>query len=326
MKALVAHRFGAHTATIESMQDPKPKGDEIIVAVAAASLNPHDTKVLAGEDKDLFPISFPYIPGSDFSGTVVELGPQAEGFSIGDRVGGVVTKGALAERVAISSKSSMLAHLPEGLDPETAAAVPVVGLTAQAIIDVAKLSQGQSVLIIGAPGGVGAITTQLAAKTGARVIATASHKQESFIRDCGASEVIDYQNDGLEQSLRRLAPGGVDVLVDLVNVGPELLESAKMVRNGGTLISVLFGPNETEFHHRINLVYIRLGEKPPDLSKLYRMIAGGSLRVDISQRFSLENAEAGLQALQEKGIHGKIIITTPNSHVKNHFDPTNEVR
>jgi NADPH:quinone reductase-like Zn-dependent oxidoreductase len=174
--------------------DPKPALGDLLVDIAAASVNGADWKVRTGEYGEL---KFPYVLGRDFSGTVSALGEGVTDFKIGDAVFGVLPagqEGTYAEKVAV--KAAIIAKKPDGLSHVNAAALALTGLTAlNSIEDTLKLKRGETILIQGGAGGVAGFAIQLAKHIGARVIATTSAANMDYVRSLGADQVIDYSKE-----------------------------------------------------------------------------------------------------------------------------------
>src|SRR5713226_5490563 len=170
MKAIVLHEYGpASLLTYEDVEDPKPAAGEVLVRVSATSINPADWKVRAGAVKDIIPVKFPYIPGCDLAGTVLEVGEGVTGFEPGDCVMAMAPH-TYAELCTV--KASNLVNIPAGLPMTTAAALPLVTLTGDNLIRLgANVQPGQTVLITGALGSVGRSAVFAASQIGARIIA-----------------------------------------------------------------------------------------------------------------------------------------------------------
>ncbi|MBL8113385.1 MAG: NADP-dependent oxidoreductase, partial [Acidobacteria bacterium] len=191
MKALAIHRYGGPMEMME-LPRPVPGPGDLLVRVRAASVNPVDFKIRDGDVKVLLHYTFPLVLGNDLAGDVEAVGPGVTGFRVGDAIYARLDKdriGAIAEYALV--RESAAAKRPAGLDDVQAAALPLVGLTAwQALVDIADLSAGQSVLIHAGSGGVGTFAIQLAKHLGARVATTASARTHDLLRSLGADTVI----------------------------------------------------------------------------------------------------------------------------------------
>ncbi|BDE04989.1 oxidoreductase [Vulcanimicrobium alpinum] len=310
MQAVVAHSYGDLDALrFESIPDPTPAENEIVLRVEATSLNPVDLKVLSGALKVLFETHFPYVPGVDAAGTVVAVGPGVTGYAVGDRVGGAVHAG-LAEFARADITSPLVARVPDSLETVTAAAAPVVGLAALDARHASGDVLGKNVVVIGATGSVGRLVVQLAASGGARVTATARPRDVSVLRSLGASDVIDYDAEPIVEGIRKRLPSGADVVVDLVHVGAELASIAAAVVPGGRLVSTLFGPTGEQVGDGVSLTYVRMDEGgPATTAEVYAALVAGSLRLDIGRTFPFAEAIEALRALQRGDIRGKLVVT-----------------
>lgn len=198
---------------------PEPADGEVRVRVHAASVNGFDLSVAGGNLKDMMEHRFPVALGKDFAGVVDAVGDDVDDYQVGDRVFGVVTKpylgdGSFGEYVTVSTAVG-LARLPESVDFVEGAALGLAGVAALAAVDAGGLEPGQSVLIVGATGGVGSQAVQLANHAGAHVIATASSEAErTLVTDLGAATTVDYHGD-VAAAVREARPDGVDVIIHL---------------------------------------------------------------------------------------------------------------
>src|SRR3954462_4178054 len=239
MKALALSSFDEEPSVIE-VEDPVAEPGEVLVRVAAASINAFDVTVASGGARAFMTYAFPAVVGSDVAGTVEALGDGVDAFAVGDRVFGMMgMKGAvhdgsfgeLATPTAVST-----ARAPEGLSDVDAGSLAVAGTTAMSAVDVVAPGERTPVLVLGATGGVGAFALQLARIRGANIIASVRPGDEGFVTDLGATESIDYTGD-VAVELRQRYPDGVDAVVDAVSSGDGFSSVAALVREGGTLVS-----------------------------------------------------------------------------------------
>jgi NADPH:quinone reductase-like Zn-dependent oxidoreductase len=224
------------------MPDPQVGEDDVLVQVHAASVNPIDLKVGHGEFKLLLPHKLPFALGHDLAGVVVRVGSRVRRFKPGDEVYGQPNQGRIgtfAELVATHQDS--LAHKPESLTMEEAAAIPMVGLTSwQALVERANLQKGQKVLIQAGSGGVGTFAIQLARHLGATVATTTSTTNVDLVKRLGADVVVDYKQNEFETVLH-----DYDVVLDpLGGKTPE--KSLQIVKPGGRVIGIA-GPPDPDF-------------------------------------------------------------------------------
>ncbi|MDR3734972.1 MAG: NADP-dependent oxidoreductase [Acidobacteriaceae bacterium] len=301
MKAIVIHQYGGtEQLKYEDAPDPKLRPGEVLVQMAATSINPVDFKVRSGALQKYMPLELPAILGRDAAGTVKEVGPSVSGFKIGDRVMGL-TMAAYAELVAIKAKD--LAHVPEGLDILEAAVLPLVTLTGEQLVTHGiKPTAGQTVLVAGAIGGVGRSAVYALKQSGAKVIAGVRAKQMDEAKELGADAVISLEDDA---EIKKYAP--YDAVAD--TVGHETAEKLlTLVKPGGTFASVLGEPANRKDHPNVNVVTLRVEEDGPELEELARAVVAGKLSIPIGKRLPLEQmAEA--HRLAEKGGIGKVLVT-----------------
>ncbi|NUP05216.1 MAG: NADP-dependent oxidoreductase [Polyangiaceae bacterium] len=242
MRAYVLTGYGGPASMqLRDIEAPVPGRGEVLIRVHAAGLNPLDFKTREGKLKLIRRYPLPIAGGNELSGVIESLGPGATRFQPGDRVFTRVDKarlGAFAEVATV--EESLVAKMPEGLDFETAAAVPLAALTAlQALRDELRLSPGQHVFISAGAGGVGTYAIQIAKWLGANVTTTASPKGEALVKRLGADRVVDYTKEKFEEVLR-----DYDGAFDLV--GGETLENTfRIVKPGATVVSVAGMPEPT---------------------------------------------------------------------------------
>jgi len=301
MKAIVIHQYGgADQLKYETVPDPRPKIGEVLVRLAATSVNPIDFKVRSGAVQAYFQAQFPLILGRAAAGTVAELGPGVSAFKVGDRVM-ALTNQTYAELVAI--KVHDLAHIPDGLDTMQAGAIPLVTLTGEQLITRGvKPSAGQTVLVTGAIGGVGRSAVYALKNAGAKVIAGVRESQIEEAQELGADDIISLED---EEQMKKHAP--YDGVADTVGheTAAKLLG---MVKPGGTFASVLGEPSNRKEHPEVNVVPIRVVEDGAELEKLAQAVKDGKLRIPVGATLPLEKmAEA--HHLAEKGGIGKVLIT-----------------
>jgi NADPH:quinone reductase-like Zn-dependent oxidoreductase len=311
MKAAQFDRFGApDVLTINEVDRAVPGEGEVLVQVAASSVNGHDVIVRSGGLKMVSGRKFPLGTGLDFAGTVAATGPGAEGYRAGDRVWGTVhprgrhVTGAAAEYVTVPA--DRIAPAPAGISPLDAASLVVAGATALiALRDSTHLTSGERVLIRGAAGGVGTAAVQLAHAMGGHVTALARDRYAAALRDLGADRVLGYDADA-EQT------GSFDVIVDMVGSDLEC-HRRRLTKNGrmvtvGLSASALAAIGLSTIHGSRR---IRTFSANPDTA-LLRDVAGyvdsGALRPIVSDVFPLAHIAAAHQAFSRGGILGKHVI------------------
>jgi NADPH:quinone reductase-like Zn-dependent oxidoreductase len=316
MQAIVFDEPGAPSVLrLADVPTPVRVGSEVLVKVSAAGVNPIDAKTRAGSGVSVAIPFYPTVIGRDFCGIVVESPYDGHPLKPGDEVYGISaaprTFGSYAQYVAVPSLQ--VARKPRRLTPIEAGAVPTAALTAWGlVVDLAKAHEGQRMLIHAGAGGVGHLAVQLAAYFGARVIATASGANTSWLRELGAEEVIDYTTTRFEDAV-----SDVDVVIDLVgNVHDDTgTRSLAVLRPGGLIISVPTG-GWTGFAEEAEAAGMRSSgySVSPDaacLAIISRLIDSGDLHVHISEIYPLEDT-ADAHALLELGhTRGKIVLEIP---------------
>ena len=306
MKACRVHRFGPPEAiVIEEVPVPVPAAGEVLVRVAAAGVGPWDGWIRAG--KSVLPQPLPLTLGSDLAGVVEKLGPGVAGMAPGDAVFGVTNPrfiGAHAE-YAIAARD-MIAAKPTGLDDVEAAAVPVVAVTAwQMLFERASVAAGQTVLVHGGGGSVGAIAVQMGHDAGARVVATAGRDDLAYVRGLGADTVCDYRADRFEDHAR-----DVDVVLDTVG-GDTLARSFAVLKRGGTLVSIVAEPDAAEAARRgVRASFLLVGVTTAHLERVAGLIAAGRLTSRIGAVLPLAEAREAHEMLEgaRPRPSGKIVL------------------
>ena len=310
MRAFVLNDFRTTPELVE-LDVPEPAEGEVRVRVHAAAVNGFDTAVANNYLEGMMEHRFPVVLGKDFAGVVDAVGPGAPGFQVGDRVFGVVTKpflgdGSFAEYVTVPV-SVGIAVLPEEVDYAEGAGLGLAGAAAIAVLDAAQLQPGQTVLVVGATGGVGNQVVQLAAKTGAYVVATAgSSEEKSLVTELGADGTLDHTSGDIADAVRRDHPDGVDVAVHLAGDPGALLST---VRPGGRFVSTLLGSPDQLRSDDVTVVGIYANPDAATLDRAVRHHLDGVTRVRIQETFPLDRAASALDTFG-RGTLGKLIITT----------------
>jgi len=240
MKAIVVQQYGGpEVLKFEDYPDPVPGPGEVLVRVAATSVNPIDYKRRAGLTKDFYPLQFPGLIGVDMAGTVVKLGPGVEGFSVGDQVFAMADN-TYAELCVV--KAAVLAKVPKGLDLIQAAALPLVTVTGNQLMSATGIKAGQTVLVVGAGGNVGRSAVFTGKQRGATVIAGVLKKQMDEVKTVGADQVVATDDD---TAIVNLPP--VDAVADTVGGGTADKLIAK-VKPGGVFATVLAPPQSAAYY------------------------------------------------------------------------------
>ena len=306
MKAIVIHEYGGpEVLKYEDVPRPEPKDDQILVRVIAACVNPVAEAGRSERSAKFFGITLPFIPGYDIAGIVEKTGRKITKFKTGDSVyaylsltdGGGYAEYAVATEVEAAPK-------PKSISFVEAAGVPVVALTAwQALIDTAKLSAGQTVLIHGGSGGVGTFAIQIAKARGAKVIATASTANQDLLKQLGADVAIDYTKAKFEDVAKN-----VDVVLD--SVGKDTLaRSYGVVKKGGFIVTLVARIDQAELDkHGIRGASLGVEPDSNELTEIGKLIAEKKIKVIISQTFPLADAVKAQEQIATGHTRGKIVL------------------
>ncbi len=299
MKAIVVHEYGGpEVLKFEEYPDPVPGPGEVLVRVAAASVNPIDYKRRAGLTKDFYPMTFPGLIGVDVAGTVVKIGPGAGGFSVGDQVFAMADN-TYAELCAV--KTTILAKVPKGLDLIEAAALPLATTTGNQLLSATGIKAGQTVMVVGALGSVGRSAVFTAKERGATVVAGVLKRQADDAKSVGADQVVTTDDDS---AIANLAP--LDAVADTVG-GRTAEKLIAKVKPGGVYASVVGAPQNAATYPSVKVVPVFSKFDRKTLELMAEAVRDGKLVVPISQKLPLSKA-AEAQAAAEKGGVGKILL------------------
>ena len=304
MKAVVAHEYGApEVLKLEEVPRPEPKEDEALVRVIASGVNPADPLTLSGKYAREWDTHLPLIPGYEIAAIVEKTGPQVTTLKKGGAVYGYPTfAGGWAEYVVV--KQWEVAAKPRSLTFAEAAAVPMGALTAwQALVKVAHLQSGQTVLIHGGSGGVGSFAIQIAKARGARVIATASTTNQDLLKELRADVAIDYTKTKFEDVAKE-----VDAVLD--PVGRETLaRSYGVVKKGGIVLDLVGRPDPAELEkHGIRGAAISVRPDAKDLTEIATLIDAGKIKPIVTQVLPLSEAIAAERQAETHHTRGKIVL------------------
>jgi len=302
VKAVRVLEYGGQLVFNE-VPTPTIARDEILVKAKSAAVNHLDLVKASGMMRQMLPIDLPWIPGHEFSGVVEQIGSDVAEWAPGDAVFGTTEMGAFAEYLAV--KPATIARKPSNLSFEVAASVPIASQTAwQGIFTHGHLEKGQTILIHGGAGAVGAYAVQLASHAGATVIATASGGDEAYLNSIGASRVIDYREAQFEEVLREK----VDVVFDLVG-GDTQKRSFLVLKEGGHLVAATQPVSQEEAaRHRVSGAMMRLAPSADGLGRIARLLEEGTIRPDVATVYELEDA-----AKAWKDIGGNLLPSGPGA-------------
>ncbi|AOS63160.1 quinone oxidoreductase family protein [Actinoalloteichus hymeniacidonis] len=320
MRAIeVAAPGGPEAMVSVELADPTPGPGEVVVASVAAGVNFIDTYQRSG----VYPVSYPFVPGQEGAGRVIEVGDGVTDFAVGDRVAWGHGARGYAEKVVVATGN--LVALPDSIEERTAAALMLQGLTAHYLaVSTHPITAGETVLIHAAAGGLGLLLTQLAAARGARVIATVSTaEKEALAREAGAAEVVRYTEVDFVPAVRELTEGvGVDVVYD--SVGKDTFDGGLQVLRRRGLMVLLGGssgqvpPFDLQrlnssgglFVTRPSLAHYLAepGELAWRAGELFEAVASGTLSVRIGGEYPLAEAAAAHSALESRATTGKLLL------------------
>ncbi|MFL5288956.1 MAG: NADP-dependent oxidoreductase [Rhodopila sp.] len=306
IKAVRVHNFGPpDVIALEAIERPTPGPGEVLVRVAAAGVGPWDAWIRAG--KSVLPQPLPLTLGSDLSGVVAACGSGVAPFKPGDAVFGVTNAqftGAQAEYAV--ARADMIAAKPANLPDVDAAALPVVAVTAwQALFEQAGLTRGQTVLIQGAAGNVGALAVQLARAAGLTVIGTASDRDLDYVRCRGASTVINYRAERFEDWAT-----GVDAVIDLVG-GETQARSFAVLKPGGALVSAVSAPDQAlAAQHGVKAAFFLVQVTTERLQSISKLVEAGTMRTSVGAVLPLASARLAHEMLEgtRPRPRGKIVL------------------
>ncbi len=313
MKAVITKEYGSiDVLNIENVEKPVIGEDEILVEVKAASINPLDWRIRTGEMKMMTGKIPPRILGSDYSGIIAEIGKNIRNYKKGDEVFGMINgmkakEGTYAEFVKV--KESDISLKPKNINFEEAASLPLVALTAhKALIDIAKIKNGSSVLINGCTGGVGNVAVQIAKALGCKTTGICSTSNIKFAKEIGCDNVIDYKKDAVLKS-----GTNYDVIFDTVG-NLEFTESKHFLKTGGiyvttaaTLSALILSPIANIFRSR-KLKVVIVAPNSNSLAIIRDMVEKKELKGHIFKMFSIDQIKEAHELSQKGGFRGKLVI------------------
>jgi NADPH:quinone reductase len=323
MKAVLCKQFGPpESLVVEELPSPKAGAGEVVVSVKAASLNFPDVLII--QNKYQFTPPLPFSPGSEMAGLVKQVGEGVLGYKPGDRVLAVTTYGAFAEEVKVDA--GRLVPIPEGMDFNSAAAFLLTyGTSDHALRDRGMLKAGETLLVLGAAGGVGLAAVEIGKALGARVIACASSADKLEVcRQHGADDGINYATEDLRERIKALTAGkGVDVVYDPVG-GPYTEPALRSTGWRGRLLVIGFTAGEIP-KIPLNLPLLKgssivgvywgdFARREPkqfaeSIGQLGKWFREGKLKPHVSQTFPLERAVDALKLMAARKVKGKVVLT-----------------
>jgi NADPH:quinone reductase-like Zn-dependent oxidoreductase len=307
MRAVVLHEYGGpeNLKFEDNVAEPQVSGNTVLIAAAAASVNPIDWKLRSGAFQKMYPLTLPVILGRDISGVVRQVGANVKHFKVGDRVLALSNK-TYAELVAVDD--SEVTHLPDGVDLTDAAAIPLVSLTGDQLVRIAtNVQKGQVVLITGALGGVGRAAVHSAKKIGAQVIAGVRGKDLENARALGVSDVLAIDDD---QAIAKFPL--VDAVADTIG-GEVAAKLIARVKPGGAFgYTSVFPEGAAAKNPTVKVTRVGARPDPSKVREFADDVRDGKFILPIGRRMPLRDA-AEAHVLGEKGGIGKIILLAPDS-------------
>ncbi|WP_426671545.1 NADP-dependent oxidoreductase [Mucilaginibacter sp. McL0603] len=303
MKAIQYSDYGDSSVIhLNQVDKPQPKENEILIKVAATTVNPFDMKLRSGMFKGQILINMPYVPGSDASGTVESIGSGVSRLKVGDKVFAGNSGGTYAEYVAVKEDNTAL--IPKNMNLNEAASLVIPLVTSYTfLVQGGELKAGQKVLIHGAAGGVGSIMVQMAKALGAYVIGTASGDGVALAKSLGADDVIDHKKQDFTSLVK-----DVDLVIDLAG-GETQTKSFQVVKKGGKLLSAVMPPSEdmaNQYH-----ITAKFMSSEPSHKKLEfgaELVEEGKIKIQIAKVMKLEEAAKAQDLVSAGGLNGKVVL------------------
>jgi NADPH:quinone reductase-like Zn-dependent oxidoreductase len=301
MRAVQFAEYGdPEVLQLVEVEEPHAGPGQIRIAVRAAGVNPFDWKVRSGAMRQFMPLDLPRIPGSDVAGVVDEVGSGVDGVAAGDEVFGFSVTGGYAEYAVLQH----FAHKPAAMSWAEAAGLPVAVETAVRVLDLLGVTDGQTVLINGAAGGVGVAATQFARYRGATVIGTASERNHEYLRSLGAVPVT--YGEGLVERVREAAPDGVDVAFDTAGRGA-LADLVALTGDPGRVVTIA---DPTAAAHGVRMTSGGAGRAYHALGQAAQLFEEKGLSLPVAETFPLAQAAQAHRVSQEGHVRGKLVLTT----------------
>jgi NADPH2:quinone reductase len=326
MKAMVCRAYGpVESLALEDVPDPKPAAGEVLIGVRACGINFPDLLVVQG--KYQFKPPLPFSPGAEVAGVAEAIGPDVRDVRVGDRVVATGMCGGLAEKFA--ADASRVVRVPDGVDLVTASCLPMAyGTTLHALRDRAQLRTGETLLVLGAAGGVGLAAVQIGKRMGARVIAAASSPEKlETCKHQGADLLVDYAHENLKDRVKALTDGaGADVVYDPVG-GPYTEAALRATAQGGRVLVIGFAAGDIP---RIptNLILLKgcaivgvfwgmAWARDPvrlrgQIDEILAWVKDGSLRPHVHATYPLSRAIDALRDVEQRRVQGKAVVVVGN--------------
>jgi NADPH:quinone reductase-like Zn-dependent oxidoreductase len=310
MRAFAVKSFGEAPALLDLPVPSDPNA--FLIRVKCAGVNPIDYKLV---DRLTASATYPFVMGVDFAGVVERVPVGARDFRVGDRIFGMSrTHGAYCEHTAVApgANAQPLAHIPDAVTDEQAAALPIPAITALGSLDLLRLTAGQRIVVMGATGGVGGYAVQMARSRGAHVFATVRGDADEA-RRLGAEEVYDTKSIDVISAIHAAHPDGVDAVFDLINGKDAISRDAEILKPGGSLVSTVYAADEKWFAERKITAHNisstnNASSTPQGLNQIAHMLADGTITARIRATVDLNGAAQIIEKLRTGGLRGKAVI------------------
>jgi NADPH2:quinone reductase len=308
MRAITLESFESDP-TLQEIPTPQIAPNEVLVRVRASSVNPVDNAIAAGMMRGMVEHEFPVVLGRDYAGVVEQAGSDVTRYAEGEEVYGFlpaanpnVHDGTWAELIAIP-EDNFVARKPAGVELAAAGAAPLAAITAMSALDALGVSEGDTILVVGANGGVGSFAVQMAANAGATVIAPALPEDEEYLRELGVGEILPREAD-VAALVHERYPEGIEALLDLVSYAPEGFDThAEVLHDDGRGASSLSAAGEGSERHNVMAMPTQ-----EHLQRLARELEARTLKVNIQQTYEFDQAGEALRALSTEHTQGKRVI------------------
>lgn len=317
MRAYVLSSFETAPEIID-VATPEPGAGEVLVRVAAVTVNPVDSAIATGDARAWLEYRFPVTIGRDLAGTVEQVGEGVSRFAVGDRVFGYIAEdhahnGSFAEYVVVPEDQFIVAQ-PDGLEHTEAAALGLAAVTATMCVDAVDAGPSTTVLVSGATGGVGSYAIQIAKGRGAHLIATARPgDEERHVRNLGADETVDWSGSGVAEAVRSAHSDGVDAVIDVVTSDPQgFAELCRLVLHDGGRAATTLNAADPALLGPITATNVWSAPEMPRLELIARLAADGSLRAPISQTYEFDRLDDAFAAVR-RGAMGKVAVRLQNA-------------
>jgi NADPH2:quinone reductase len=313
MRAIAIRKIG-DAPELMDLPKPTPGEGEVLVHLGAAGVNPFDWKIADGNYQGKLPYVFPFIYGVDGAGAVEEVGPGVKRLQVKDGVFGQFFHppagiGTYAEYV-VAPETLAIALRPRGMYNDQASAVPTPGMTALEALDRLALQKRQSLLILGAGGGVGSYAVQLASNRGITTLAASKGPNRDFLHKLGASRFYDASQTSFLADVKLGYPNGVDAILDLANRGPEFEQHLALLKPGGTIASTIGAASDAAVAAGdFQGVNIDLQPTTELLDRLAKEFTSGKLRIPVEEKVPLAGAPEAIEKSRAGKIRGKVVLT-----------------